>query len=157
MALSGIPIDPQQCIGDSLIVLNDSFIELDSRTLSLSSNDSILNAAILALSSNDSILNAAILALSSQNTSNTQTLTSALYSNFSKLKFTATGGTTYNASSLIGSQTNAFLYKVDINGVSQEPGINVTDGDFYLSGGNLFFSTAPISGTKIVIVGPQYI
>lgn len=38
MALNGIPIDPQQCMGDSLEVLNNSFIELDSRTLTISSN-----------------------------------------------------------------------------------------------------------------------
>ena len=136
MALSGIPIDPQQCIGDSLIVLNNSFIELDSRTLNLSSS---------------------VLALQTGSTTVTQTLTSALYNNFSKLTFTATGVTTYNAVSLIGTQTNAFLYRVDINGVSREPGTNVTNGDFYLSGGNLFFSAAPITGTKIVMVGPQYI
>jgi hypothetical protein len=129
MALSGIPIDPQQCIGDSLIVLNNSFIELDSRTLNLSSITTTVS----------------------------QTLTSSLNSNYNKLKFTATGASDYSVSSLVGSQTNAFLYRVDINGVSQEPGTNVTDGDYYLSGGNLFFSSAPITGTKIVLVGPTYV
>lgn len=32
ITLSGIPIDPDECIGDSLLVINDSFIELDSRS-----------------------------------------------------------------------------------------------------------------------------
>ena len=32
ITLSGIPIDPDECIGDSLLVINDSFAELDKRT-----------------------------------------------------------------------------------------------------------------------------
>ena len=132
MALSGIPIDRYQCIGDSLVVLNNSFIELDNRSLELSANQSNL-------------------------TTIAQTLTSSLNSNYNKSKFTASGASNYSVTSLVGSQTNAFLYRVDINGVVQEPGTNVTNGDYYLSGGNLYFSTAPTIGTKIVIVGPTYI
>lgn len=136
MALSGIPIDPQQCIGDSLTVLNNSFIDLDSRTLSLSSGQLNLTTLITTAS---------------------QTLTSSLNSNYNKVKFTSTGVSNYSVTSLVGTQTNAFLYRVDINGVVQEPGTNVTNGDYYLSGGNLYFSTAPAIGTKILIVGPTYI
>jgi len=50
MALLGIPIDPQECIGDSLTTLNNSFIELDSRTLSLSANDSNLYSLVQSTS-----------------------------------------------------------------------------------------------------------
>ena len=38
MALQGIPISQEQCIGDSLYTINASFTALDSRTTKLSSN-----------------------------------------------------------------------------------------------------------------------
>ena len=79
MALSGIPIDPQQCIGDSLIVLNVSFSELDSRTLSLSSDiassNSNLTSTIQSVSSN---LNSSISLTSSNLYSLIQTTNSSL-------------------------------------------------------------------------------
>ncbi len=33
MSLIGIPISPDECIGDSLVTINNAFIELDNRTL----------------------------------------------------------------------------------------------------------------------------
>jgi hypothetical protein len=117
MALNGIPISDDQCIGDSLDTINDSFVTLDSRTLALSSS---------------------------------------IVTNYSKLKFTGNGSATFNVSSLVGSQTNAFMYRVDINGVVQEPGTYGSDGDYYLYGGNLIFSIVPPIGTKIIIVGPLF-
>lgn len=47
--LSGIPIDPDECIGDSLLVINDSFAELDKRTTYL------LSAVALAAIDTDTI------------------------------------------------------------------------------------------------------
>jgi hypothetical protein len=129
MALNGIPISDDDCIGDSLDTINESFVELDSRTLALSSSVSTLNSLTISLSA----------------------IASAGYG---KLKFTGNNSTTFNSSSLIGSQTNSFLYRVDVNGVVQEPGTNSSDGDYYLNSGNLIFTTAPVSGTKIVMVGP---
>ena len=84
------------------------------------------------------------------------TVTEQLITNCGKVKFTGNGSTTFDASSLIGSQTNAFLYRVDVNGVVQEPGTNSSDGDYYLNSGNLIFTTAPANGTKIIIVGPSF-
>ena len=51
MALNGIPISEDQCIGDSLDIINDSFVELDSRTLSLSSNLATATTNISVISS----------------------------------------------------------------------------------------------------------
>ena len=124
MALNNIPISEDQCIGDSLDTINDSFVELDSRTLNLSSS---------------------ITAVVEQ-----------LITNCGKVKFIGNGSVTFNASSFIGTQTNAFLYRVDVNGVVQEPGTNSSDGDYYLNSGNLIFTTAPANGTKIIIVGPSF-
>ena len=124
MALNNIPISEDQCIGDSLDTINDSFVELDSRTLNLSSS---------------------ITAVVEQ-----------LITNCGKVKFIGNGSVTFNASSFIGTQTNAFLYRVDVNGVVQEPGTNSSNGDYYLNSGNLIFTTAPANGTKIIIVGPSF-
>lgn len=124
MALNGIPISDDDCIGDSLDTINDSFEELDSRTLNLSSSIAVV--------------------------------TNQLITNCGKIKLTGNGSVTFNVSSLIGSQTNAFLYRVDINGVVQEPGTNSSNGDYYLNSGNLIFTTAPVNGTKIIIVGPSF-
>jgi hypothetical protein len=124
MALNNIPISEDQCIGDSLDTINDSFEELDSRTLNLSSSIAVV--------------------------------TNQLITNCGKVKFTGNGSVTFNASSLIGTQTNAFLYRVDVNGVVQEPGTNSSNGDYYLNSGNLIFTTAPANGTKIIIVGPSF-
>lgn len=38
MALNGIPIPEEQCIGDSLQYINDAFVSLDNRTVQLSAN-----------------------------------------------------------------------------------------------------------------------
>ena len=130
MALVNIPISEDQCIGDSLDIINDSFVELDSRTIDLSSSVVNLNTSVISLSSTG-------------------------LAAYSKLKITANGSSAYDVSSLIGSQTTSYYYRVDINGVIQEPGTNSSDGDYYLSSGNLIFTTAPTTGTKIVIVGPS--
>ena len=131
MALAGIPISEDQCIGDSLDTINDSFVTLDSRTLNLSST--VINL-----------------------TTATTILSTASLTNYDKLKFFGNGSATFNASSLIGSQTNSYLYRVDIDGVVQEPGLNSTNGDYYLNSGYLIFSTAPAAGVKIVIIGPSF-
>jgi len=138
MALNNIPISEDQCIGDSLDTINDSFVELDSRTLSLSSSVANLDTALLSLS-----------------TTVTNLSTTGMVA-YDKLKYTADGSVSYNASTLIGTQTSSFLYRVDVNGVVQEPGTTLVNGDYILSAGNLVFSTAPTNGTKIVIVGPSY-
>jgi hypothetical protein len=38
MALNGIPISEDQCIGDSLLIINSSFQSLDARSTTLSSS-----------------------------------------------------------------------------------------------------------------------
>ena len=149
MALNNIPISEDQCIGDSLDTINDSFVELDSRTLILSSSVANL-ATTIALVSSDlsttiSTLSTTIISLS----------TTGMVA-YDKLKYTADGSVYYDASSLIGTQTSSFLYRVDVNGVVQEPGTTLANGDYILSAGNLVFSTAPTTGTKIVIVGPSF-
>ena len=138
MALNGIPISEDQCIGDSLDAINDSFVELDSRTLSLSSSVANLDTALTSLSSTVTSLS-----------------TTGMVA-YDKLKYTADGSVYYDASSLIGTETSSFLYRVDVNGVVQEPGTTLANGDYILSAGNLVFSTAPTTGTKIVIVGPSF-
>lgn len=35
MALTNIPISPDECIGDSLTTINNAFVELDARTINL--------------------------------------------------------------------------------------------------------------------------
>ena len=59
MALQGIPISQEQCIGDSLDTINNSFVALDSRTLELSSNLSLsavsLAEKITSLSAGDDV------------------------------------------------------------------------------------------------------
>ena len=52
MALNGIPISPEECIGDSLVTINDAFVELDSRTLTLSTDFAELDSRTLTLSTN---------------------------------------------------------------------------------------------------------
>ena len=138
MALVNIPISEDQCIGDSLDTINDAFVELDSRTLSLSSSVANLDTALTSLSSTVTSLS-----------------TTGMVA-YDKLKYTADGSVYYDASSLIGTQTSSFLYRVDVNGVVQEPGTTLANGDYILSAGNLVFSTAPTTGTKIVIVGPSF-
>ena len=124
MALNGIPISEDQCIGDSLDTINSSFTELDSRTLNLSSSIDELYVKL-----NNPLS--------------------------SKVKLTGNGLTnSFSVSSLIGSNTNAFLYRVDINGAVQEPGESAIDGDYYLTAGNVIFSTPPLNGTKIIVLGP---
>ena len=63
MALNNIPISEDQCIGDSLDTINDSFVELDSRTLTNTGNiaslSSTLNTAQTNISSLSSTLNTA--------------------------------------------------------------------------------------------------
>lgn len=124
MALNGIPISEDQCIGDSLDTLNNSFTTLDTRISILSSNIDQINVKI------------------DEKT-------------YYKQKFTANGLTsTFSISSLVGNSNNSFLYRVDINGVVQEPGTNSFDGDYYITSGNLVFNNSPLNGTKIVVVGP---
>ena len=146
MALNNIPISEDQCIGDSLDTINDSFVELDSRTLNLSSSVANLDTITASLSSTVASLTATVANL-------TLSATAVIYN---KIKYTADGSVSYNASTLIGTQTSSFLYRVDVNGVVQEPGTTLVNGDYILSAGNLVFSTAPTNGTKIVIVGPSY-
>lgn len=194
MALSGIPIDPQQCIGDSLIVLNSSFVELDSRTLSLlsdlASSNSNLTSTIQSVSSNltNSInltsfnfntlvqsissnlyslvqttnssltgLTQVVGASSGNLTSTIQSVSSSLYTIIQStsstqtvpIKYTYFGDGSQTSFNMTGFNlsNNAISYRVDINGVVQEP-----NTDFTLSGSNLIFAAAPLSGTKIVII-----
>jgi hypothetical protein len=136
MALSGIPIDPQQCIGDSLIVLNDSFIELDSRTLNLSglvgTSSGNLFTTIQDVSGNLYTL--------IQESSANQTV---------PVKFSFTGNGSQLSFPLVGTDlsADAVSYRVDINGVIQEP-----NADYSIVGSDLVFSSAPPAGTKIVVV-----
>jgi hypothetical protein len=133
MALSGIPIDPQQCIGDSLIVLNNSFIELDSRTLSLSSSTASLSASVMSLSA----------------------IVSSATVNHIKIKHAGTGSqTSFALTGITIPSTNPANYMVSLDGVIQEPSTIPGDADYDIVGTDLVFSTAPVSGVKIVIVGP---
>ena len=47
------------------------------------------------------------------------------------------------------NSTNSANYRVDIDGVLQEPG---ADGDYVITGGNIVFTTPPPSAGKIVVV-----
>ena len=124
MALDGIPISEDQCIGDSLDTINNSFTTLDTRISILSGNIDQVNDKIDSQTSY-------------------------------KQKFIANGLTsTFSVSALVGSSTDSFLYRVDVNGVVQEPGTNSFDGDYYITSGNLVFNNSPLNGTKIVVVGP---
>ena len=183
MALSGIPIDPQQCIGDSLIVLNDSFSELDSRTLSLSSDiassnsnltstiqsvSSALNSSISLTSSNlysliqttnSSLtgLTQVVGASSGNLTSTIQAVSSNLYTIIQStsstqtvpVKFSYTGNDLLSSFALTGTNLSVspISYRVTIDGVVQDPSV-----DFNISGSDLIFTNAPLSGTKIVII-----
>ena len=136
MALNGIPINPQQAMGDSLLVLNNSFIELDSRTLNLSSyiggSSGNLYTTIQDVSGNLYTL--------IQETSANQTV---------PVKFSFTGNGSQLSFPLVGTDlsVDAVSYRVDINGVIQEP-----NADYSIVGSNLVFSSAPPAGTKIVVV-----
>jgi hypothetical protein len=44
MALNGIPISDDQCIGDSLVTINNAFVSLDASVLTLSSTANSLSA-----------------------------------------------------------------------------------------------------------------
>ena len=69
-----------------------------------------------------------------------------------KTKLTGNGST--NSFSIHGTYTNAAAYRVDINGVVQEPTVGASVGDYSISApGTLLFSTAPANGTKIVVIG----
>jgi hypothetical protein len=126
MALTGIPISDDDCIGDSLDTINDSFITLDSRTINLSSDLSFLNTTVVALS-----------------------VTGGLAQ---KTKHTGDGIETDFA--VHGTYTNAALYRVDLNGVVQEPTVGASVGDYSISTpGTITFSTAPGTGVKIVVIG----
>jgi len=78
MALQGIPISQEQCIGDSLDTINNSFVALDSRTLELSSNLSLsavsLHEKITSLSAGDDAFTTN-LNLTASNLSSSLTLT----------------------------------------------------------------------------------
>lgn len=78
MALQGIPISQEQCIGDSLDTINNSFVALDSRTLELSSNLSLsavsLVEKITSLSAGDDVFTTN-LNLTASNLSSSLTLT----------------------------------------------------------------------------------
>lgn len=52
MALQDIPISSDECIGDSLDVINDAFLQLDSRTITANSNINIITTNIATLSAN---------------------------------------------------------------------------------------------------------
>lgn len=172
MALSGIPIDPQQCIGDSLVVLNDSFIELDSRTLNLSSDLSTLNTNLSSLtvvvgasSGNlyttiqdvSSSLYTTIQSTSSSGLTTIQQISSSLYTTIQStsstqtvpVKFSYTGNNSLSSFALTGTNLSVspISYRVTINGVVQDPGV-----DFNITGSNLVFTSVPPSGVKIVVV-----
>lgn len=68
--------------------------------------------------------------------------------NPSKNTFTGDGTqTTFTLSN--ASSRNVNNYRVDIDGVLQEPG---SSADYYLNGSNLIFTSAPPSGSKVVVV-----
>ena len=56
MALNNIPISEDQCIGDSLDTINDSFVELDSRTLTNAGNIASLSSTLNTAQTNISSL-----------------------------------------------------------------------------------------------------
>ena len=74
--------------------------------------------------------------------------------NVTPIKFTKTGdgaSVTFNLNSLSALPTDPYSYRVDINGVLQEPGV-----DYNINSGSLpytiTFTTAPILNEKIVIL-----
>ena len=148
MALSGIPIDPQQCIGDSLEVLNNSFIELDSRTVDLSSGLSTLTLVVGASSGN-------LYTTIQEVSSNLYTLiqeTSSEGGLAVPVKFSFTGNGSQTVFTLTGSNlsNSALSYRVTLNGVVQDPEV-----DFNISGLDLVFTTPPPSGVSIVVVSAE--
>lgn len=65
-----------------------------------------------------------------------------------------TGNGTTQSFSIHGASTNAAAYRVDINGVVQEPTVGASVGDYSISApGTILFSTAPANGTKIIVIG----
>jgi hypothetical protein len=64
-----------------------------------------------------------------------------------KRVFTGTGSQSVFALGLSNPSTNSSGYRVDIDGVVQEPGT-----DYTISNGNINFTTVPDAGTKIVVV-----
>lgn len=67
--------------------------------------------------------------------------------NPSKFTYTGNASTTAFSIPLSAFTNNPANYRVEINGVTQEP---VTD--YFLSGSNIVFTSAPLSGEKVVIV-----
>jgi len=176
MALSGIPIDPQQCIGDSLAVLNSSFIELDSRTVTLSTGvgnvpvGSDLYSLVQNISSNlsTSINTVSSIALSGGVTQIIAGPNITISQGTGVVTISGAGGSGGNSTgktklsgdgltqsfSVHGTYTNAAAYRIDINGVTQEPTVGASVGDYSISSpGTLLFSTAPANGTKIIVIG----
>jgi hypothetical protein len=174
MALNGIPIDPDECIGDSLITINNSFVELDFRSLELSSavgivpDNSNLYSLLQSASGN-------IYSLIQTTTGNGVTQIVA-GSNITISPVGGTGVVTISSSggggeispykvNYIGDGvttdfvvtttfSNAAAYRIDINGVLQEPTVGASVGDYdVLTPGVIRFTTPPPLNTKIVIVG----
>lgn len=171
MALNGIPISDQQCIGDSLETINGSFIELDSRTVTLSSN---LVSSVASLSSTISSLSSSVITLiessgvtqivagsnitiSPLSGKGVVTINSlgggggAGLSEGVKQTFTGNGSQqNFTLTAITSASSNANNYRIDLNGVLQEPGV-----DYTISGTTtktVNFTSPPPNGVKIVVV-----
>ena len=175
MALSGIPIDPQTCIGDSLVTLNDSFIELDSRTLNLSSSVEILSSTFVTTVSSLSssvvtliessgvteIIAGANITISPLSGKGSVIINSTGggggLSEAVKQTFTGNGSQqNFTLTAITSASSNANNYRIDLNGVLQEPSV-----DYTISGTTtktVDFTSPPPNGVKIVVVtGEPYV
>jgi hypothetical protein len=141
MALNGIPIDPSQSMGDSLSVLNSSFIELDSRTLNLSAYIGGSSGNLYSLVQDVSgDLYTLIQQTSGQGGGGGLTV---------PVKFSFAGDGLQTSFGLTGTNlsTNPVSYRVTLNGVVQDPSV-----DFNIVGSNLVFTSPPPAGVTIVAV-----
>ena len=142
MALNGIPIDPSQSMGDSLSVLNSSFIELDSRTLNLSAYIGGSSGNLYTLVQDVSGDLYTLIQQTSGQGGGGGGLTVPV-------KFSFAGDGLQTSFGLTGTNlsTNPVSYRVTLNGVVQDPSV-----DFNIVGSNLVFTSPPPAGVTIVAV-----
>lgn len=159
MALNGIPISEDQCIGDSLSIINGAFQNLDTEISNLTISSSGCCSTVNGLSSNWESSYMSVAGLSA----NWQSTYTTVYSNSAAWGSGGGGGggggsvsptpiktvNTFSGSTnmmLVSGYTNntAINYSVYLDGVKQIP-----DTDYSVSsagGGRIVFATNPSAG-----------